>query len=189
MSATRQEKLRFNTPALVFVRQFHPHLDGKEQVIPLNRVPLEKRTGELTVILALKGLVVNGAGEDGVYPKGAAIKYEQGCDVILEVFPRGHSDAEYARWQGNMLMDTVRLPNSRTPLFVSGDASPQARGAYRGGFDLEQVRVLDLSKLQPYLEGVLPWLGTHAADVEPTIKHVREALARGKKRVEALIQR
>jgi hypothetical protein len=184
MTQARREELRFSTPALVVARQCHAHYDRQHRPLPIDRVPLEERTGTLSIILALGWLKIDGVGSEGIYPQGAIVQYGQACEVILEVFPRGRSAAEYVRWQRDLLMDTVRLSNSRTPLFVSAQASMHTRNVFRGENSLEHMRVLQPDKLAPYLECALPLLGTNASDVQPTLKYINQLLVQGKKRIQ-----
>lgn len=181
-----RQKFQPHLPAIVVCRHSHARFGGDARRIPIDRVPLEQRTGTMTIILAFGSLTIEGEGREGIYPKGALLEYTLGCEVFLEVLPRGLTDQQYAQRQRNMLMDTVRLPGSRTPLFVSGEAGLHKRLAHRGEADLEEVRLLPEGTLAPYLESALPLLGTSPADIWPAIRHIRRAFARGRDQIQAL---
>jgi hypothetical protein len=140
----------------------------------------------LSIILVLGWLEISGTGHDGIYPKGAALQYGRACELLVRVFPRNLPDRQYASWQRDLLVPTVRLPGSRTPLFVSTEAAPLMSSVRRIPSALEEVRLLPRSTLAFYLESALPLLGTDPADIVPTIRHIRRVLSRGKKQIQAL---
>lgn len=181
-----RQSFKPHLPAFVVCRQAHARFDGDGHRLPIDRVPLEQRTGTMTIILAFGSLTIEGKGREGIYPKGALLEYTLGCEVFLEVLPRGLTDQQHAQRQRNMPMDTVRLPGSRTPLFVSKEASLRKNLAHRGETDLEEVRLLPKGTLAPYLESALPLLGASPADIWPAIRHIRRALARGRDQIQVL---
>jgi hypothetical protein len=150
-------------------------------------VPIERRTGELTVVLSLSGLAISGPETGDAYPQSPSFEYARGCEVFLEVYPRGRTREEYARWQREAMVRIVPLEGARTPLFISAQASANLGGASRPGSDgLSQMRLVQPPQLLRYLTGALPLLGVEPADVNPAAQHVRTLLLQGKQRLNEL---
>jgi hypothetical protein len=181
---------RIDQAVLVMIRQYHPHFDDNSRPIPVNRIPLEKRTGVLTIILSQTGLRINGSETGDVYSNGAWLQSGPGCRIYMEVFPRGRSEKEYKLWGRETVLRTVPMPGARTPLVISDQAYVMLNGVSTsvvGG--LEHMRLLAPDKLREYLNGVLPLLGVDPADQEKVALYVRRLLLEGQERLKEVAQR
>lgn len=153
--------------------------------IPVNRIPLEQRTGMLHVIYVAGTLTIrNNAQTTNVYPHGAHYNYEASCEVYLEVLARGRSEAQYAEWTEHppyiSTWDHVRRIQTRnTPIVASrdsrafeGETSPSTNA------HLTLVSVLNIRK---HLMGVLPYIGVHPSDVGTAYNYIDTLITRGRR--------
>ncbi len=177
----RRPERRFDKPVLLAISNVHERYDGRSRPIPIDRVPVERRTGELTLVLALRGLVINSPGTENVYPDGAAFAYSSGCEVHVEVYPRGRSSADYAEWLRNSGVRMALLPSARnTPLAVSYQAGVYPSGMARSGPGGDPIRLVGPDKMALYLTSVLPNIGVADSDVQVATGHIRQLFLSGK---------
>lgn len=176
----RRPERRFDKPVLLAISNVHPHYDGRSRPIPIDRVPVERRTGELTLVLALRGLVINSPGTENVYPDGAAFVYSSGCEVHVEVYPRGRSSADYAEWLRNSEVRMTLLSSAKsTPLAVSFQAGVYPSGVRRSGPGGDPIRLVGPDKMALYLTKVLPRIGVADGDVQGATTHISELFGKG----------
>lgn len=181
---------RINGPAVLASRRCYEHFDGRSRPIPIQKVPREKRTGKLSIYFALSGLEINAAEQSDVFPQGVGFSYQKGCEVALEVFPRGRSREEYERWQRNSVQRVVPLTGAHCPLMISDAPRVSVNGAHWPDSDgLHHMQLIKPQQLTQYLSEALPLLGVEAADVQPTIQRIRQLLQQGKRRIEELTRR
>lgn len=181
---------RINGPAVLASRRCYEHFDGRSRPIPIQKVPLQERTGELSIYFALSGLEINAAERSDVFPRGVGFSYQKGCEVALEVFQRGRSREEYERWQRNSVQRVVPLPGAHCPLVISDAPTVSVRGAYFPGSDgLHHMQLIKPQQLTQYLDEALPLIGVDPAGVKPAAQRIRELLQQGKRRIEELSRR
>ncbi len=180
---------RFSQPVVIALRQYHHVYDSSHRPIPVDRVPVHERSGELTIIYALAGLVIDGSETGNVYPQSATFEYNSGCEAFVEVYPRGRSKAEYERWRNDSQVRVVPLSAARGYTVISERPSVRMGSSHRSGSSLYHMRLLQPSQLVQYLAGVLPRLGVDATDVDPATQRVRALLQQGKRRIDELTRR
>lgn len=78
---------------LVMVRNREDRYSNSKR-IPANRVPLELRAGSLRIILCQEGLGFHTSARGNTFPNGVGFSYTRGCEVLVEVSPRGR-EADY----------------------------------------------------------------------------------------------
>ena len=156
------------------------------QPMPVNRVPLEQRTGMLHVTYVGSELVIRNNGQTGdVYASGAHYECSGTCSVYMEVLPRGRSEREYAEWLERPpyigTSDRVRRVQMRnTPILAS-----RQPWAFQGGssvFTDEHLTIVHSPRaLRQHLLGVLPFIGVHPSDVSAAYSYIDTFLTRGKR--------
>lgn len=177
----RRPERRFDKPVLLAISNVHRHYDGRSRLIPVDCVPVERRTGELTLVLALRGLVVNSPGTENTYPDGAAFTYSSGCEVHVEVYPRGRTSDEYTQWLRNSGVRMALLPSAKnTPLAVSYQAGVYPSGMTRSGPGGDPIRLVGPDKMALYLTSVLPNIGVADSDVQVATGHISELFGKGR---------
>jgi hypothetical protein len=181
---------RVNEPTIVVLRRFETKYDTKFNPLPVKRVPLEERSGDLTVILSLKGLEISGSETGDVYPQSPAFKSGPGCEIHLEVYQRGRSEEDYERYRRAAGTRIVPMQGVRTPLAISDRAGVYLNGVDRmGGDSLTHMRLLPPNKLVEYLTGALPLLGVAPGDAETVTQRIRSLLLDGRQRLTDLERR
>jgi hypothetical protein len=186
----RRPERRFDRPVLLATLNVHRQYDRRSRPIPTDRVPVEKRSGELHLVLALRGLVINSPGTENNYPDGASFAYSSGCEVHVEVYPRGRTSAEYTQWLRDSVVRMALLPGAKsTPLAVSYEAGVYPSGMTRLGPGGDPIRLVSPDKLTPYLTSALPLIGVAAGEVSTAAEHVRKLFLEGNKELVAVAER
>jgi hypothetical protein len=170
-----QEAVRtFNQPVVLVTRKM-----GRSRT-PVDQIPAAQRTGMLHIMYATS-LKIKGGETGDTYPKGAHFEWD-GCDLWLEVLPKGLSQAERQKQaqrpvliESSMARDLRLLPVQNTPMIGSTRAG--TLGYSTGTSDY--MTLVQPNSLGLYLGGVLPYIGVDARDVAPVLQYVTTLLQQG----------
>jgi hypothetical protein len=170
----QHSKRTFDQPVVVVTRKM-----GYSRK-PVDQIPPLQRTGMLHIAYATK-LEIQDSGTGNDYPHGTHFSWD-GCDVWLEVLPKGISQAEQQkRAQQPVLISSVMARGLR-PLLVPntpmiGSAEAGTMGYSTGTSD--HMTLVQPERLGRYLQGVLPYIGVDPHDVAAVLQYVTTLLQQG----------
>lgn len=180
MSVYKRPTRRITTPTVLVMRKVCEHRDAQHRPIPMNRVPVEERSGMVRLML-VSGVEINGPETGSVYPNGAHFECQRSCSISLEVLPRDVGRDTRARHLQEPPFigrsDRVqRIPLQRTPLVVSREPYTHWGATSMGSSHLTLV---EPGRLLQYLMGALPYLGVDPVDAPTVVRYVQGLLKRG----------
>ncbi|HEX6258562.1 MAG TPA: hypothetical protein VFZ48_03720 [Candidatus Saccharimonadales bacterium] len=184
--STGRETDQAEEPRLVLIRRSEVRRQEGDR-----SAPLKDKSGTLEIVLALEGLTLRSSSVGAVeYPDGPGFTYTQGCEVFLEVFPRGYDQRQYEQWQRGIHTPTHPIRGVRqTPMVISQAAKPWLSGVMRGA-TCQHTTVLpyDQKMLEKYLGANLPQLGVVSGDAKLVIAHIKKLLSEGEEEIVSVAQ-
>lgn len=164
---------------IVAIRDREYRYGARSKQIPPAQVPLRERAGSLKIVYAMEGLELRTSLRGNDFPSGVGFKYGQGCEVLVEVFPRGR-EADYGRWQRELGERVSFVPRIGSPVVTSHAALAYPSGMDRIGQGGDPTAIMDVSKLTPYLKAQLPLLGVANEDMSTVMGHIDSLIKAGK---------
>lgn len=174
-----------NGPVILVGRRMRLRpVDGKYRELPMNSIPVEKRTGMLHILYIPETLRISGPEQDKTYPHGAHYRYDRGYSVHVEVMSRGLSEGQYDEmvrrppYTGSWSR-MRRLADRHTPLLASREVDVHYSGSSTSTD--EHLTLISPRQLPQYLRGVLPYIGMDARDIRSITQYVESLLERGRR--------
>jgi hypothetical protein len=154
-----------NGPVILVGRRMRLRpVDGKYRELPMNSIPVEKRTGMLHILYIPETLRISGPEQDKTYPHGAHYRYD-------EMVKRPPYTGSWSRMR--------RLADRHTPLLASREVDVHYSGSSTSTD--EHLTLISPRQLPQYLRGVLPYIGMDARDIRSITQYVESLLERGRR--------
>ena len=121
--------------------------------VPVRHIALERRTGSVRVFYS-SALTIQSSETGDVYPHGASIEVQPGCEVGLEVLRRGLSDADYRRLTVQPLYLSSLHRAQRLPMATPLVASSECFVGNMGTSMNDRMRLVPGNNLTRYLRAL-----------------------------------
>ncbi|HYG84431.1 MAG TPA: hypothetical protein VD907_06170 [Verrucomicrobiae bacterium] len=166
-------------PKIVVIRNRDNRYGENYKRVPVNELLLEQRAGSMEIVCCMEGLTLSTTSGGNKFKNGVGFKYTWGCEVLVDVFPRGQ-EAKYAQWQRDITEPTSFITGINSPVLTSRTARAYPSGVHRVSEGADYTEILSESDLQTYLKTHLPLLGVAEKDVTVVIRRIEKLIREGK---------